>query len=536
MTKVDFPQIPYAEWRRRVETELGGLDLEDSLTWNTDGVRFEALCTAEEPEVGEGVLQVPVTERPWIPCQSFEEANPEELNQYLKSALAGGVEGLRIRIDRIGGYGLHSESSDPGSRRGVRLFQPADYGTAFRGSAADWKLMILDAGGHALPVAAQVLSCLESGGIGESQERTVLLGADPFGTLAAEGRLRGDLQQWGPDLAELVQSATAQGGWIRVLSISTEPYREAGAEIDQELGIGLATGTEYLRLLEASGVEPETAAGQIAFQTSSGRQIFLEMAKLRALRVLWQTVLRSCGLGSAPLPWIHVSLLQRSLATRELTNNLLRLTAASWAAVAGGADSLETPAYDGSETEAGSERGRRMARNAQLILALEAQMGRVADPGRGSYFLEAATRKLAVGAWQHFQEIERRGGLLECLTSGWLQETILARWDRRRAALRRGQIPLLGVNVHADAPGSPPASPERAPRESSDSGRIPEPSDLGDVKGSDSRFQDCLDSVARGASIQEMHRFLYGSGRGLEIKALPVQQDSQACEEGPDPS
>ena len=122
-------------------------------------------------------------------------------------------------------------------------------------------------------------------------------------------------------------------------------------------------------------MEPETVAAEMTFITSTGQQIFLEIAKLRALRLLWNQVLTACGIEHPVQPWIHAAVLRRSLPAREPSLNLLRCTDSSLASILGGADSLETPRYDSESPDPDSDRGRRLARNTQLILGLEAGNG-----------------------------------------------------------------------------------------------------------------------------------------------------------------
>jgi methylmalonyl-CoA mutase len=339
-------------------------------------------------------------------------------------------------------------------------------------------------------------------------------------------------------MAELVRQSQENWPASRALAISTQPYREAGAEIDQELAICLSTGADYLRRMEGHGVEPEATADELTLIVSTGQQIFLEIAKLRALRALWGQMLQACGVESTRQPWIHAAVLRRSLPSRDPSFNLLRVTTASWAAIMGEADSIETPAYDWYDEAPESGRGRRLARNTQLILGLEAELGRVVDPGGGSYFLETVTQELMGRSWALFQEIESQGGLAESLSTGWIQKSIASRWEERRRKLAAGDIALAGVNTYAD-------SNRRFHRTSDDEtrqvqglirerlARQREGVDSHHVSGpakSQNRWQWCLEAAAEDRSLEEMKSVLYGGEGGATVQPLRPHRDSEPNE------
>lgn len=452
MKPSDFPTVEYDDWRQLVETQFGDANLTDILTTRADGVEYEALSTASHPRRHEP-WPVPWTRSPstpekgpgWILQQEFDQADPEELNSCLKSDLAHGVSGVWLRLDAGGGGADGSVDERYQGLGGARLHSVGDWIAAFEGVPRSWQSMLLDAGGCFLPAAAVLKAWLDREGL-DLTGRTLLLGADPMGALAREGRLPSPFELLIDDLAVLVRQSRAHWPQVRSLAVSARVYREAGAEIDQELAICLATAVEVLRCLDERGIEPSAAAAELAFVTSTGQQIFLEIAKLRALRGLWGRVQRSIG-KEVTSPFIHAAALRRNLSPVEPTNNILRTTAASWAAILGGADSVSTPGYSVDTSQAIAGRGRRLARNTQLILGHEVGLGLVDDPGAGSYFLETVTQALAEKAWLQFQEIERRGGILATLLSGWLQSEIESRWQKRRRRLESSEIPLTGVNV-----------------------------------------------------------------------------------------
>lgn len=438
-SRSSFAEVSYGDWLRRVDGQLGPHH-------RVEGIELEPLCTANHPErlVRPGTTPRHADKQiPWIACQAFADPDPKKLNQYLKSDLANGVAGVRLRLDR--GAGLSTVTA---------------FDQAFRETEGLWRVLMLDAGDQFSSASAVLLDWLRDSAV-DVADRVLLLGADPLRALAEKGSLCSSISDLDAEGAALVRRSMAELPGSRALAVSTEPYREAGADIDQELAIAMAVAAHYLRAMERHGLEPEQVAAELTFVTSTGQQIFLEIAKLRALRILWQGLLEACGVEAPPPPWIHSAILQRSLPATDPANNLLRITTAGMAAVVGGADSLETTWQDTAGLGDASDGNRRLARNTQHILELEAHFGKVRDPGDGSYLIETLTQEFVAGGWAIFREIENRGGALEALSSGWLQVQVADRWQERRRLIEQGQVQLLGVNAYAD-PERPVRSPATA--------------------------------------------------------------------------
>ena len=241
MKRPDFPEINYADWWREVGSDL---------THHADGVDLDSLCTAAHPDRGpaalierpHGFLQSDLPQQvSWVPCQTFDQSDPEKLNHHLKSDLSNGVAGIWLRLDRAVRLGEDPRSSRVIGVEGATLYRKDDFAAAFHDIPEGWRALLLDAGGCFLPSTAQLLGWLEDSSCG-LEGKTLLLGADPLGALARDGGLPAPLRRMGDDLAELTAYSQASGEGMRSLAVSTQAYREAGAEIDQELAVALATG------------------------------------------------------------------------------------------------------------------------------------------------------------------------------------------------------------------------------------------------------------------------------------------------------
>lgn len=230
--------------------------------------------------------------------------------------------------------------------------------------------------------------------------------------------------------------------------VSTLPYHDAGADAADELAYALATGVRYLDALLEAGLSIDQAAKQIAVQISVGRDTFVELCKLRALRICWRKLLTASGADKAHHLRVHAVCSSRTLTVRDPWVNMLRVTTQVFAGVLGGADLITPNAFDqafGSPSAA----GRRVARNTGLVLREESALGRVLDPAGGSYYFDTLTDTLAREAWRRFQTIEREGGMIAALQSGRIAARLESVWKDRLDRIARRKLPILGVSEFA---------------------------------------------------------------------------------------
>lgn len=505
-----FPEVGYEDWQRQVGDRTA-----DSRKW-VEGIEIEPLYTSEHPPASK--VSIPLEssdhqDKSWVVCQAFSDQEPRNLNQHLKSDLANGVDGVRLRVDE-----------------GAGLSSLADFRQAFEDVDQGWRLLMLESGSHFLPASAVLLSWLRETDL-DLTHRSLFLNADPLRVLAAKGSLDGSLASLMADCASLVRYSGTELLNTRSLAVSTAPYREAGADIDLELAVAIAVAVYYLRRMEQEGVSPEVVAPEIAFVTAAGQQTFLEIAKIRALRLMWEGVQRACGIDAISPTWIHSTVLQRSLPGIDPATDLLRLTNASMSAVLGGADSIETPGPPLARLGDPAGAGRRLARNTQNILGLEAHLGRVSDPSAGSYLLEALTGEYAARAWAVFQEIEVKGGVLETLNTGWLQDQIAERWQERCRSIADGQIQILGANAYTDQ-GISSEWPERVQGTSGQDdiarSAAEETASMDNLTTADGdRWEWCLQGANRGKTVQEMSRALYESPELGSARPLVPHRDGE---------
>jgi methylmalonyl-CoA mutase len=273
-----------------------------------------------------------------------------------------------------------------------------------------------------------------------------------------------------PDLsaqAEWVSATLAELPAVRALTVDVLPYDDAGAGDVDQLAFALATGVAYLRDLEAAGIAPSAAFGQIAFRVSANADEFSTIARLRALRRLWARIGEVSGVPANARGAVQHAVTSYRMITRDDPwVNLLRGTIATFAAAVGGAEIITCLPFD---TAWGlpDEFSRRMARNTQAVASEESNIGRVSDPAGGSWYVEELTNDLAGKAWAAFQAIEAAGGMVAALTSGLVADRIGATSTERAKRLSTRKLPLTGVSMFPKPDEEPvkakprPAAPER---------------------------------------------------------------------------
>ncbi|WP_226343782.1 methylmalonyl-CoA mutase family protein [Agilicoccus flavus] len=295
------------------------------------------------------------------------------------------------------------------------------------------------------------------------------LGHDPLAHAA-----RHDAEPEDGPMIEAVRSCAADLPGVRAIAVDTRPYHDAGAGDVDELGLAIATGIAHLRTLADAGIAAPEAFAQIEFRVAVGADQFLSIARLRALRRLWARVGEVAGVPEgARGAWQHAVTSRRMISRDDPWVNLLRGTAACFAAAAGGAEAVTVLPFDAA-IGLPDALSRRTARNTQLLLAQESNVGRVADPAGGSWYVEELTDDLARAGWAWMQRIEAAGGVAAALRSGLVGDRIAATAAERDARIATRELPLTGVSSFPDAaeapltrrprPASPPSSRRLPPR------------------------------------------------------------------------
>jgi methylmalonyl-CoA mutase len=451
-------------WRDLASKELKGAD-PDTLTWETpEGIAVKPLYTAADLEELETVGGLPGVEpfvrgpratmyanRPWTIRQYAGFSTAEESNGFYRQNLAAGQMGLSVAFDLATHRGYDSDHprvvGDVG-KAGVAIDSVEDMKILFDGIPLDKMSVSMTMNGAVLPVLAGYVVAAEEQGV--SQDK---LTGTIQNDILKEFMVR-NTYIYPPEpsmriVGDIIQHTAQFMPRFNSISISGYHMQEAGATAVQELGFTLADGLEYARYAASRGLSVDEFAGRLSFFFAIGMNLFMEVAKLRAARLLWARIMTDLGAqkpGSKMLR-THCQTSGVSLMEQDPYNNIVRTAYEALAAVLGGTQSLHTNGFD-EAIALPSDFAARIARNTQLILAEETGVTHVIDPLGGSYYVEALTQSLANEAWALIQEVEGLGGMTKAVESGMPKLRIEEAAARRQARVDRGEEVIVGVNKY----------------------------------------------------------------------------------------
>ena len=315
---------------------------------------------------------------------------------------------------------------------------------ALDGVALELAPVALDAGFEGVK-AAEALSAVAKG----SPRAKLAFHLDPISAYAEAGGAPGDFAALMTETAKAAATHAATYPEATLFMASGRAAHEAGGSIAQELAFAASSAVAYVKAAVEAGMSAETALKGVVLGVAVDQTYFDSLAKIRALRLIWASVSKAFG-AEAPAV-IEARSSRRMLSARDPWPNMLRLTAAGFAGAVGGADAVVLDGFT-----------KRQARNTQLILMEESNLGRVDDPASGSWYLDARTRELAEAAWAEFQVYEAEGGVIACLQGGVIQPRIARARDMAEKAFKDGAAQIVGVTKFVD-PDVRPAPVTSAP-------------------------------------------------------------------------
>jgi methylmalonyl-CoA mutase len=459
------PQDPadLARWRELATKERKGADPAD-LVWHTpEGIDVKPLYTAADVAGIDFAGGVPgaypfirgpratmYAEKPWTIRQYAGFSTAEESNAFYRANLAAGQMGLSVAFDLATHRGYDSDHprvvGDVG-KAGVAIDSVEDMKILFDGVPLDKMSVSMTMNGAVLPVLASFVVAGEEQGVPRAQ-----LTGTIQNDILKEFMVRNTyIYPPGPSMrivADIIEYTSREMPKFNSISISGYHMQEAGATCDLELAFTIADGLDYVRAALSKGLDIDAFAGRLSFFFAIGMSFYMEVAKLRAARLLWATLVKKHfapkQAGSLMLR-THCQTSGASLTEQDPYNNIIRTTVEAMAAVFGGTQSLHTNSFD-EAIALPTDASARVARNTQLILQLETGIPKVIDPWAGSYFMESLTHALAAKALGIIDEVERLGGMTKAIESGMPKLRIEETAARRQARIDRGEDVIVGVN------------------------------------------------------------------------------------------
>ena len=450
------------DWKAAAEKEVKGPEAFANLTWNTpEGIAVKPLYTAEDVSVDPGLPGfAPFTRgvrasmyagRPWTIRQYAGFSTAEESNAFYRRNLAAGQKGLSVAFDLATHRGYDSDHprvvGDVG-KAGVAIDSVEDMKILFDGIPLDKMSVSMTMNGAVIPILAFFIVAGEEQGVDRK-----LLDGTIQNDILKEFMVR-NTYIYPPEpsmriISDIFGYTSREMPKFNSISISGYHMQEAGATQVQELAFTIADGAEYVKYGVASGLDIDKFAGRLSFFFAIGMNFFMEVAKLRAARVLWHRVMTELGAKDERSKMLrtHCQTSGVSLQEQDPYNNVIRTTIEAMASMLGGTQSLHTNALD-EAIALPTDFSARIARNTQIIIQEETGMCNVVDPLGGSYYIESLTQQLVDQAWEIIERVQAEGGMAKAVAAGWPKAMIETAAAARQARVDRGDDVIVGVNKY----------------------------------------------------------------------------------------
>ena len=452
-------KVTIDNWKALADKEVKGKNLD----WQTpEGITVKPLYTAEDVQDVEpglpgfapftrGVRASMYAGRPWTIRQYAGFSTAEESNAFYRRNLAAGQKGLSVAFDLATHRGYDSDhprvTGDVG-KAGVAIDSVEDMKILFDGIPLDQMSVSMTMNGAVIPILAFFIVAGEEQGVDRK-----LLDGTIQNDILKEFMVR-NTYIYPPEpsmriISDIFGYTSREMPKFNSISISGYHMQEAGATQVQELAFTIADGMEYVKYGVASGLDIDKFAGRLSFFFAIGMNFFMEIAKLRAARVLWHRVMTQLGAKDERSKMLrtHCQTSGVSLTEQDPYNNVMRTTIEAMAAMLGGTQSLHTNALD-EAIALPTDFSARIARNTQIVIQEETGMTKVVDPLGGSYYVEALTKELVDRAWEIIQKVDAEGGMAKAVAAGWPKSMIEEAAAARQARVDRGEDVIVGVNKY----------------------------------------------------------------------------------------
>ena len=454
----------YEAWKHEAQQELKKKHPEELIVQSNEGIAIKPLYTPNDIENKElynsapgmypfvrGPYATMYTNRPWTIRQYAGFSTAEESNAFYKRNLAAGQKGLSVAFDLATHRGYDSDHprvvGDVG-KAGVAIDSVEDMKILFHEIPLDIMSVSMTMNGAVIPILAMYIVAAEEQGVSQG---------------ALSGTIQNDILKefmvrntyiYPPSpsmriVSDIIEFTAKNMPKFNSISISGYHMHEAGANAVQELAYTIADGLEYVRAALSKGLDIDDFAPRLSFFWGIGMNFFMEIAKMRAARVLWAETIEKFSPKNPKSMALrtHCQTSGWSLAAQDAYNNVVRTTIEAMAAVLGGTQSLHTNSFDealGLPTDFSA----RIARNTQIILAEESHITEVVDPMGGSFYIESLTHQLIVEARKLMQEVDEMGGMTKAIQQGIPKMKIEESAAKRQANIDSGKETIVGVNKY----------------------------------------------------------------------------------------
>jgi methylmalonyl-CoA mutase len=435
----EFPPVPTSVWEERIKSDLKGADYDKKLIWKTgEGFDVKPYFRSADLEGLEYLDSLPgsypylrgprVSSNKWVIRQDITDSDIETANRKAKEAISKGAEAIGLNSTEIT---THKQMQ--------QLLAGIDFEKT--------EIHFISSRSYPLTLELFLYEVSHRGTGGEKIKGS--LNFDFLGYLLLHGDFYVSRENNLEEVSYLLNTAQKRLPGFRVINVNGHYFQDSGSTLVQELGFALAAGNEYLASLTSKGFDADHVASRMGFTFSIGPNYFMEIAKLRAARLLWTRIVEKyapVNPGSMKM-YIHSQTAIWNKTIYDPYVNLLRTTTEGMSGILGNTDSLAISPFDIAYRK-GDEFSARIARNQQLVMKEESYLDKIADPAAGSYYIENLTGSIAHYAWKLFLEVESKGGMIEAVKSGFIQETVEASKKQKESDAAQRKLILLGTNQY----------------------------------------------------------------------------------------
>jgi len=458
----DFHPHTYEQWCETVEKQLKGAPFARLVKKTIEGIDIAPMYFQKDIDAlphkdafpgfspfVRGCSSTGAVCRSWLVAQEIVYPDPFLTNEALKYDIQRGQTAVNIPLDQA-----TQKALDPDMKHATGVGVSGMSVTSY----ADWAMALKDVPIHQLPIFIQagdsgiaITAMLMA--YAQSQNHTFSditgwIGVDPIGFLAQTGQNTASLQCLYDEMTELTQWAKTNAPQFKTISVSGIPYHNSGGTAVCEIAYVIATAVEYIRALLKRDLTIDDICQSIVFQLAIGSDFFMEIAKLRAARLVWEKVVSAFdGHGNSQKMNIHARTSSYNKTKTDPYVNMLRVTTEAFSAISGGCNSLHVEPFD-AVLGLPTAFSRRIARNVQIVLRDESHFKYPVDPAGGSWYVEHLTMELAQKIWSKFQDIEKSGGMLAALEKGLVQDHLITKAEERLKNASSRKTVFVGTNKY----------------------------------------------------------------------------------------
>lgn len=457
----EFDKSSYEEWKNAAIAALKGASFEKSMfTQTAEGIELKPIYNKEDIENIEflknefpGFAPYLRHNKPdgflgksWEIAQEINYPLPEDVNQALISDLQNGQNAIRLVVDRA--TAQHDDFiTDDVSGMNICVSTIEDFEIIFKNIDITKYPIYIDAGLAGFATAMLFMNYCEKHNI-DTQNLRGGIELDPISELVTDGYLPYQITKYYQQVAEFTKWVNSKAPNFQTIKINTTAFHNAGASAVDELAIAMSYAVLAIDSMIENGLSIDEIAPKMKLQFSIGTNFFMEIAKIRAARILWAKVIKNYGGNEiSQKAIIHTETSFRENSMLDPNVNMLRHTTETFSAICGATDSISVGFYD---TMFGlpEEFSRRVSRNTQNVLLHESHLTDTVDPAGGSYYIESLTYELARKSWDYFRELESKGGLIDCLKNAEIQRRLEENYEKKIAGLVQRKTTILGTNKY----------------------------------------------------------------------------------------